>query len=258
MALVGLRRRNALCKICCSFSEELLNEITLDILLHRRTYKEIKEYYNPKLPTNILPLSDVNINNHRKHSDPATIAESVLKQNGDPVTDAEMLAVLFKERYNQELDNNKILQEIYRQRLHNLEMLQNLLEEKKRELRSIGKTEDRDLISRKDSLQDTIFSLTKEIDNIHNSLQNIIIREGDSKNGNSPGTIHITQNFVNVFQGQLKSFMDEIVPYFLLKIFPDDINKGKEVVKFLSQTMDRYLTPVLAENNIIEKVHPLN
>jgi hypothetical protein len=243
MSISGLQRRHPLCKICNSFSDDLLGEITADILLRRRTYKEIKEYYSAKLPASEKPLNDVNINNHRKHSDPQFLVDAVLQKQGlTPPSEADVIVRLYEERRKQDLDKRTILQEIYRERLRNLELLQEMLEATKNSYKEMCSSTSTDSVWDKQTVENRIVGLTQRIDNIHDALQQVILKEVSANKGE--GNTFINNNIV--IQDGLKKFLDEFVPYLLHhNVFQDRPEEGKEIIKFISVLMDRHITPVL-------------
>lgn len=240
MELVGLKRKHALCKICNSFNEQTLNEITLDILLKRRSYLEIIDYYSPKLPPDVAKLNQVNINNHRKHSDPALLADSVMRSQNIPVSEGEVISKLFGEMYKEEVDKVTILKQVYRERLGNLQTLQFILNTKKREYEDLEKHSDVASNSKKKTLLREIRGLIKEVDNIHSDLQNVVIKEVNSEKGIGEGSVQITQNFTVVMQDKLKTFLDEFIPY-LFTMFPTDTAVAKDIIRTLTASMDRHL-----------------
>ena len=250
MPLSGLRQKHPLCKICLSFEEDVLNEFTADILLKRRTYKEMREHYTPMLKEGVKPLSDFNINNHRKHSDPGLLIEQVLTHQGLPTNEGDIVAQLYQLRYKQKLDKRMILQEIYRERLKNLETVQKLLDEQvtkwKKEGSAMSPFE-------MDDVRGKMVGLTLRIDGIHDSLQQVLIKEVNSDKGLPEGGVHITQNFVTLVQGSLKGFLDELVPFLLHDVSADDPARGKSVIHRISSMMDHHLTPTLNDQKLLEE-----
>jgi hypothetical protein len=253
MALIALSKRFPLCKICTAFAdEEILNEITLHILRGTLTYKEIGAKYTPLLPANCTPISDVNINSHRKHSSPEALVHQELKKRKEPVTEGEILTRLYAYRYKKELDKVAILQETYRERLSNLYILQDILDVKTAAFAKVRASEDRIEQGQAKNLEREIRSLITQIDDIQASLQTVLIREIDSDNGLAPGSIHITnvQNIQNVFQGGVKGYVDDMVKYLLHEVFFQDKEYGRQVVSKLSQMLDRHITPALDQSKL--------
>lgn len=240
MELVGLKRKNALCKICNSFDEETLNDITLDILLKRRSYFEIIDNYSPKLPPHVAKLNQVNINNHRKHSDPALLADSILRKQNIPTSKGAIISRLFGEMYKEKVDSVKILKQVYKERLSNLYSLQFILDEKKFEYTQCQqKTDVLSDIKKRNLLRD-IRGLVKEIDSIHSDLQNVVIKELNSEKGIGEGNTQVTQNFTFIMQDKLKAFLDDFIP-FLFTMFQSDTGKAREIIKVLTSSMDSHL-----------------
>lgn len=252
-AVIGLSRRSRLCKICTVFDDSILTEITLDILLQRRSWAQIREHYNKLLPKGISPITDVNLNNHKKHSNPELIAEEVLKRKEEWKSQSEIASGLYAEIFKEGLNKVKILEEIYRERLNNLKLLQNLLEDKKKDYFSLKESQSLSLVEKslKKEIYNQIRTLTKDIDSIQSDLQDVLLKEASIDKGLSHGNIHITQNYVNVFQGHLKGFLEEIIPYLLVSIFKENPEKGRAVVKYISEAMDRHLAPALEESKLL-------
>jgi len=254
--LIGLSKRSGLCKICSVFDENTLNQITIDILLQRRTWVEIGKYYSKFLPKGVSKITDVNIRNHKRHSDPTLIAEDILKRKGGFTTEGDVISKLYAEIFQEGMNMEVVLAEIYRERLKNLKTLQELLEEKKKEFFMIKSEESPSLQkeSRGRELQKQIISMTKNIDSIHDNLQEILLRESSINKGINVGGIQITQNYINVFQGHLKGFLEEIIPYLLLQIFKENSQLGREVVQYISNSMDRHLAPAIEESKLLNNI----
>lgn len=252
MALSGLQRRHPLCKICCAFDDALLSEITADILLRRKTYKEIKEVYSSQLPPGGKALNDVNINNHRKHSDPQFLVDAVLQKQGlTPPTESDVLVQLYQERRKQELDKPAIFREIYRERLRNLELLQKTLDKTKKEYKNLCADPATDIWT-KETAENRIVGLTQRIDHIHDALQQVMIKDMNSDKGIGEGNTYINQNTVVVIQDGLKKFLDAFVPYLLHhKMFQENTVEGKEIIKHISSLMDQYITPTLGSQKAL-------
>lgn len=252
--LVGLRKKSKVCKICCSFDDNMLNEITLDCILQRRTWADIKEYYTPFLPKGVAPLSDINIKNHKKHSDPALLAKNIMERGGIPHKESDVVAKLYSDIFADTFDRSDTLSELYKERLKNLKLLQDLLNDKKHEYCNLSQiiTKSAEDIENMGGIQKQIRVMTKEIDKIQGDIQDVLIRERSVDKGLNTGNItYITQNYVNVFQGHLKGFIEEIVPYLLMNIFKDDPELGKAVVQYISDSMDKHLAPAFEESKLL-------
>jgi len=261
--LVGLHRRSNICKICNSFDDEILNQITLDLLLQRRSYSKIVEVYTPFLPPNIAALNHMNLSSHKKHCDPKLIAEAYLRDCGEPVTAAESLMYVFTDGFLKELDRKRLLTEMYRTRLKNLETLQRLLDEKINILNSMPIIEDTDtqevvqqLIERKESLIRDVKSSAKQIDVIMTSLQDVVVKELNNDKGLVQAQQTINVNFVQNVQVHMQNFLSELVPFILTDMFKDDPEGGKRLLGYISQTMDKHLGPALDETKLLQQVNP--
>lgn len=244
MSLIGLTKRNPMCKICTCFEDEILNKITLDILLNRKTRDEIIEHYNKFLPKMNPPLtlSHSNITSHKRHSDPTLIAKEILEKENEAITESDHAAVEYAKRFQGVFDKHQILTTLYIARMNSLQFLRDLLDDKKKELED-EKKKGNDLIGKSNTkrIEGEIRVLTNEIDEIERDIQRVIVQ--DKKVDQGPGNTYINQNFINVFESNLKNFMNELVPYIMYNIFPNDVEKGKEVVAQISSFMDQHLSP---------------
>lgn len=261
MALQGLRMRRALCKICSSFKDDdVLNRITLDILLHRKSYQQIKEEYNPLLPFGVKPLNDVNIANHRKHSDPYNLAIKTLQDDGESTNDADLISQLYGRRFLDGMDRVKVLKEIYRERLANLRHIQDLLSQHHRELEVVEaelagwrNTGDESLARqvalkiKASDLRTTVRKLTLDIDAVHNDMQLVLLKDLGLDKAGTNTRVTIVQNYVILTRDKVKSFMADLVPYLLADIFKDDSMRGKEVVQHIGRLLDKHLADLADE-----------
>jgi hypothetical protein len=209
------------------------------------------------LPRGVKSISEVNINNHRKHCDPALIAEDYLKEAGIPTESGDTITKLYAMRYKEKLSKVDVLHEVYRERIKNMEFLQQLLNDRQAEYNAIpSNTTDNVLKSKRNNIASTMKSLIKDIDNIQNSLQTVLVRDLSVENGVGTSTVNVYNNVVNVFQGSLKDFMNEMVPYLMLHAFAHDSEKGVEVVKEISAMMDRNLGPALGSASDMSSQQP--
>ena len=275
--LIGLLKRHPLCKICNAFDEPTLNEITLDVLLQRRTFKGIVEYYTPMLPEGVPSLNEVNVNSHKKHCNPKMLAQEYLEKQGKGVTPGEIVSKLYAEIYNQEINRNETLNELYRERIKNMQTLQIVLDEEKDnrsdtlieitnaqenppEAETKEETVDRiqHLRNREATLQKKIQELIKQIDGMQKELQEILIKEKNSDKGIGEGTVYITQNYINIFQVHMKTFLGELVPT-LLSEFKENPRRGKKIISIVTVALDKHIggaldeTKLLAQNITIKK-----
>lgn len=252
MALVGLTKRQPLCKICNCFSDEVLNEITADLLLATKTYEEIKEIYNPLLPECVEPLNASNLNTHKRHSDPTLIAEEWLKRKGEPVTDSDFAAILYAQRFKNRIDKQDVLHALYKARINTLQFLRDLLEDKKKDYEDARKAylADKKDISKKNTAykyEAEVRHILADLDKIESDIQSTVLQ--DIKVEKGPGHTFINQNIVNLIEGDLKKFLNEFIPYLLYEVFKDDLETGKAVVSKLSASMDSCLSPSLKKLN---------
>jgi len=246
--LIGLSKRQPLCKICTCFKDDMLNEITLDLLFVRKTYDEIKETYNQYLPAGVDLLNSANLVNHRNHSDPALVAEEALRRRGEAVSDSDFAAVLYAERFNERIDKQTVLHSLYKNRINSIQFLRDLLKDKQVEYTKLRSEFEKDSTnfsfkSKLKLLENEIKVTIKQIDDIESDIQSTVLQ--DLKVEKGPGNTYINQNIVNVMEGGYKDFLGEFIPYLLHDVFKNDIDKGKEVVAHLSSSMDTYLSPAL-------------
>lgn len=273
MKEAGIRKYKT-CKICNSFDEDTFLDITLDIILRRKSWSEIKAFYSPLLPPGVSPLSDVCISFHKKHSDPAVYAEHLLKNKGEFLSKGNTISKVYLEVFKDKINQGKILEDLYKERISNLKHLQILLDEKKKthesdssllaqslenlkllaedlQNKKIIKAECDFLEKQTAQSRKDIFSMTKTVDGIQSDLQNILLKEKSIEKGLPTTNIHITQNTINVVQTRLQIFLEELIPYFLTNIFKDDPDTGKEVVKYVSEIMDKHLSPAFEEIKLL-------
>lgn len=269
--LIGLLKRHPLCKICNAFDKDTLNEITLDVLLQRRTFKGIVAHYTPLLPEGVPSLNEVNVNSHKKHCNPKILAQEYLEKQGKGVTPGEIVSKLYAEIYNQEINRNETLNELYRERIKNMLTLQNVLdgekdnrsdtlieisnaqenppdiETKEETAERIKHLQNRDAI-----LQKKIQELIKQIDGMQKELQEILIKEKNSDKGIGEGTVYITQNYINIFQLHMKTFLEELVPT-LLSEFKESPKRGKKVISIVTGALDKHIGVALDETKLLEQ-----
>ncbi len=261
--LIGLQKRSSLCKICNSFTDDILNQITLDLLLHRKPWPKIIEFYTPFLPKGVLALNTMNLNAHKKHCDPKLIAEQYLRDHGEPVTPAESLMYVFSDGFLKELDRKRLLTEMYRNRLKNLETLQRLLDEKITTLNSLPMitiaTEDGEastLLNRREDLIAEIKSSAKQIDVIMTSLQDVVVKELNNDKGLIQTQQTINVNFIQTVQVHMENFLQELVPFILTDVFQNNPEEGTRLLKFISEKMDKHLGPALDETKLLAQNNP--
>ncbi|MCK9544277.1 MAG: hypothetical protein M0R03_19840 [Novosphingobium sp.] len=263
MSEVPLIIKSPLCKICNSFEQEVLEEITIDLAIGRRNWDEIVEHYSQFLPKGVPKLNHVNLRNHKKHYNLKAPVEKFLKERGEPCTPGEALTYaysdLYAEEFLKELNRKRLLTELYRKRIKNLHVLQKQLDKKYAELdllekqREEGYLQTTDEQQRRTSLLSDIKPLIKQIDDVMGDIQDILVRELNMDKGLSNTTQNIHINFINNVQVHMQNFLQEIVPYVLTEAFKDDKEKGKVFLKYLSDTMDKHLGPALDETNLLAK-----
>jgi len=230
--------RRRLCKICQVFKddEETFAEITLDIVLQRRTWVEIMQVYNQKLPPGVPPITEININSHRRHTDPALVAMAFLHSKGQPVNEAELLKELFRQKLKKEIDQRLIHNEIFRQRISNVEAIQTRIEGLKEKLKS-STIDDRELRE--------LDRLIVTADAIYGEIQKIVLRSKEIEKGTPNTLIQINQNFINNVEATLQTYAKEVADFLLLDVFKDDPDKGKQVALTLMQMLQKLVTPLL-------------
>ncbi len=265
--LIALSKRHALCKICNAFDETTLNEITLDILLRRRTFKGVVAYYTPLLPEGVPNLNEVNVNSHKKHCDPKLIAQEYLEKDGKGISPGDIVSKLYAEIYNQEIDRNDTLNELYRERIKNMHTLQIVLDKAKDDrsdtlieidnMKEVDQTDEikeilGHLCNREVTLQKKIQDLIRQIDGMQKELQEVLIKEKNSDKGVGEGTVYITQNYINIFQIHMQTFLEELVPM-LLSEFKEDPNRGRRVIGMVTGSMDNHIGGALNETKLLEQ-----
>jgi len=172
-----------------------------------------------------------------------------------------------------------MLNELYRERIKNMQTLQTSLDEEKdnksdtlielenaqEELRiekDIEKASEEVLeplrqrleaLRKRDSyLQKKIQDLIKQIDTMQKELQEVLIKEKNSDKGIGEGTIHITQNYINIFQIHMKTFLGALVPSMLAE-FKEDPARGKRIIGMVTGAMDKHIGGALDETRLLEQ-----
>ncbi len=272
LELIALPKKHPLCKICNAFDVAVLNEITLDVLLQRRTFKGIVEHYTPMLPEGVPNLNEVNVNSHKKHCNPKLLAQADLEKLGEGVTPGAIVSKLYAEIYNQEIHRNDTLNELYRERIKNMQTLQTVLDEEKdnrsdtlielenaREEHKETSTDEggkriEGLEKREQTLQKKIQDLIRQIDGMQKELQEVLIKEKNSDKGIGEGTVYITQNYINIFQVHMKTFLEQLVPA-LLSEFKEDPNRGRRMINIVTGALDKHIGGALDETRLLEQVN---
>jgi hypothetical protein len=144
-----------------------------------------------------------------------------------------------------------MLREVYKERLNNLHTLQEILSGLKSDYRKAKSSIIVEEKTRSGTLAKAILSVTKDIDDIHSDLQNVIIKEINSDKGIGDGHITVYNNLIIPLENQLKAFIQELIPYLLYTIFPEDIQKGREVTRHISTLIDNHIKPVLENNQAL-------
>lgn len=240
---LGLSAKNSLCKICNSFSDDILNEITLDLVLQRQTYNAIMEKYSKLLPENVKPLNAVNLSNHKRHCNPKLLAEQMMARQGRATTPQDAALAAFSSIFKESLDKADVMEDLYKHRLGNLELMYVELAGKLEELRNYGPVSSLSPteIFAYNKLQNHIRSLIKQKDEIENSIQQVLLKDSQIEKGLSESTVNVTYNYVVVIQQNIQNFLQEVVPYILEEVFPDDIEQGKKVVNDIAEKLDAHL-----------------
>ena len=268
--MISLSRKHKLCKICNAFDDETLTNLNLDLLGLRngsdgtpKTWKQISEEYSPKMLPGIKGISDVNLNHHKYHCDPARIAEEVLARAGVPVSDGEIVSKLYAERYKEAIDRNIITQELYRERIYNVEILKGFQSQKMsayNELKeklvglAVGSSIFSAHVGKMKSLEKEIIKITQDIDEMQGQLHTVVLKDLQAEKGIGEGQVHVTQNYINVFNDGVRDFLKEVTPYVLLEVFPDDLEKGQLVLQHIAQTLDKHIVPVLSPAKMLKGV----
>lgn len=239
----GLTKKHSLCKICNSFSTEDLNDITLDLLLRRRTYIEIIEHYSKLLPAGTKKLNPVNLANHKRHCNPKLLAEQMLENQGKATTPDAAAVAAFNDVFKDTLDKQELMTELYKRRVGNLELIYRELTTVLHDLEPYLGREDLTPTERVHvkGYESRIRSLTKDKDAIENSMQQVLLKDSQIEKGLSENSISITQNYVVIIQQNIQNLLQDIIPYLLEDIFSNDLSLGQEVVKVIAEKIDSHL-----------------
>lgn len=246
----GISHRHLNCKICQGFDDVTLGEITIDIVLCRRTRNDIIKHYSQFLPDGIV-ITSLNINNHKRHSDPKKIAKEQLQLQGKPATDGEQLASVYSELVHKEMKSQDILRKVFFDRIRNVKILQDhLIDLRQQYLKMKGDTDLEKIL--KEKLFNRISDDVLEIDSIYTSLQLVALKDVDVQQDKSGESLMVVQTIVAFFQEQLRSSAQEMVNYIMLQEFANDPERGKQVLARLSGIMDMFLAPALDHKRLFK------
>jgi hypothetical protein len=252
--IVGLKKKSSNCKICTAFDDEVLKQITYDILSRKKTWIKICKEYTPLLPDGVKPLNEVNINSHRKHCDPSLYAQYLLATSGELFSEGDLISQLYAERFKKEIDKKRVLKEVYRERINNLHSLDKILRRKKNQCEKLLFNDDAISKNKVTVLEREIVSLIKTIDTMHGDLQNVLIRETSVDKGIGEGSnVSIHQTFVVNLQDHLKGYLEEIIPYLMMDVFGKTPDLGKKVINYITRSMDKHLTPALQNAKLLSE-----
>jgi len=242
--LLGLNRRHPKCKICTSFNDEILNQITLDLSTQQRTWNEIIEYYNQFLPASTNPLNVVNLNSHKKHINFGLLALEQASARVNVRTPEEQ--VWFQKFYEQEfadpISYPTVLQEAVRQRIGNLSILQGMFDRVVKNWQMAvlsNKTDDMQVLELK------IKELQGNIDETLGDLSKIVSQQIRTDKG--LGETQIVVNVVQIVDDKLKAALTELMGILMLEEFAKEPEMARRIHRRITSVLDKYVSPVLEE-----------
>lgn len=253
-AIPGIHVRHKLCKICQAFDNVMLADITLDILLQRKTWAEIRSFYSPLLPQGLTPITDINIKNHKKHSNPNKIAHEALRAQGKPTNELEHIETIYSELVGKEMKSQDILRKTFFDRISNAKILQEYVTALRKEYNTIPADADPVNMLKRGQLLNKLSPRIRELDDIYSSLQQIALKDVDLQKDRSGESALLIQAVVMLFQNQLRSFGQEMVNYLLVQEFASDPERGKQVLARLSGIMDLFLAPALDHKQLLKTI----
>jgi len=229
----GLLRTSPKCKICQSPYKD---EITRLILEGEISGEEIRRRFNELEYFKNNPLNPTNINSHKKHCDPETLAkvdhQNKLRKRAkfDPV-----VKKLYQQKYDNTFNKLEAVEAMYKQRLLNLGEVQLELES----LKAVPGEQ------RSNTDNARIRALTLELDDVlHNitadMLKHVKVEEGSSK--------HINVIFINNVKSGVEKFIKAFVDVLVNEI-DDSIVRERIKNKFIEK-LDQNVAPVLEEKAI--------
>ena len=256
MSLQGLPRRSPRCKICFIVKDDrVLNEITKDILLKRGTNAEIsKRYHDLMAAVGCKDINDVNIANHRRHSDPVQLANDLLVERNIPVAEEDFVKEFYAQRFAQEVDRLKLMNLAYKARLANLESVQNILDDKKEELaayKAALKKNPNDLGAavKIRGLEHVIVDFTQQIVGEQSNIQDTVLKHDKNLGTTAADSTEVQQAiaaaFIREITEGMTAFVQDFKKYLRTDIFSDDPEAATPVMYYMIMLMDkRVISPV--------------
>lgn len=202
----GLPRRSKKCKICNSFSDKHLAEITAAMINGTMTYHEIMEKYNSLRKEGTRPINPANCTAHKKHSSPKDLLDRALKKfNEDPesVARSELERSILQKKGDQ-LDKGRALEAMYSERIQSLVAAQDILTKTRLEYANEPENS-----LRKRKLARDVINLTKEVEKISKSISSDLLSHEklEKPEGMGSGNVFI----FNTYESSLKMFMDRVI-----------------------------------------------
>ncbi len=255
MSLQALPGRAVNCKICVGLQDDdVLNELTKDILLKRRSYAEICQHYSPMVPPGSRPLSPSNVCNHRHHCSPTLLAKQLLEEKKVPLTPADSIQQFYEQRFSQEISRIQLMNLGYKARLQGLVDLQALLEERKKDLRGYQEILQRDPLdaiarSKYDQLERIVFEMTIRVLAEQRYIQDTLLKHEHLVQENTSGTS--SQQVVDVVIREAKAgaieFMRACKAYLMTDVFVDNPDRARVVLHYMTSLLvQKMLEPLQA------------
>jgi len=229
LEIPGLPRRSKKCKICNSFSDEHLAEITEAMIRGTMTYQEILDKYNPLRLDGTRPINPPNCTSHSKHCVPERLLDRTLirfRKDPSSVALTELEQTIIR-RQGEALNKADTLIAFYTTRIKDFERAREVL------IQTQFTYEGESLGPKKQKLARDIIKQTLDIEKIAKSISTDLLSHEKLERPGAPGSVHITQN---VYMDSLKLFMARVVQ--ILKSRVADKQLVRELVRSIGQALD--------------------
>jgi hypothetical protein len=235
--------------------DNTLNELTKDLLLRRRSFAEISQQYSPAVTqAGFRPINNVNLCNHRRHSDPALLAKQLMEERNVPVTPADSAKQFYEHRFAEEIKRISLMDVGYKARLQGLEDLQGILEERKRELQGYQEILQRDpndavARSKHDKLEQLVFEMTVRVLAEQRYIQDTLLKHEHLVQENTSGTSsqQVADAVVRETKQGSVEFLRAFKAYLMTDVFVDNPDRARVVLHYMTSLLvQKMLEPLQA------------
>jgi hypothetical protein len=256
-----------LCKICNAFGSQpnILNSINLDIFSKLKTMKEVCAYYTPFLPSGFAPLSRVNLEAHKRHTDVSILLKPLLAQRKEYTSrDGEDVYTQLYEAGNQPIvDYLYVLDMMLRCRMKDLTNIERIVQRARKYcddavseydvLKAAGSNEEvLKLAIKVRGAENRLFELVERRQGLWNELQSDVL----NITGNTMEKEKMVLRF-EIMKGLHRTFNDMLLAlsnYIIKEAFTSDMHKGRAVYSKILEIMDDIVTPALEPLDESKKV----